>query len=121
MRLAPFTLAAAAIVSLSILSDAGTAEAGHRHRYYHHHHGGFHGGAAVFGFASGLLLGGAIASPYGYYGAPYYHPRPYYYPRPDYYPPPVVYGGPVGYYGYRHRPYYGPYQLERGYIDSLGD
>ena len=118
MRLAPLTFAAA-IVSLSILSVPGTAEARHGHgrRHWHHHHGGFYGGyggGAFFGFGSGLLLGGALASPYGYYGAPYYAPRPYYYP------PPVVYGPPLGYHGY-YRPYYRRYDFERGYNDSVGD
>jgi hypothetical protein len=114
MRLVPLTFAAA-IVSASILSVPGTAEARrwHGHGNWHHGHHGFHGGGAFFGFASGLFLGGALAAPYGYYGAPYYYPRPYYY-----YPPPVVYG-PPGYYGY-HRPYYHDYRFERGYDDSLG-
>jgi hypothetical protein len=117
MRLASIALAAA-IVSLSVLSVSGTAEARRwhgRHWHHHHHHGGFYGGyggGAFFGFTSGLLLGGAIASPY--YGAPYYYPRPYYYP------PPVVYGPPVGYPGY-YRPYYRHYEFERGYNDSVGD
>jgi hypothetical protein len=47
---------------------------GHRHR--HHHHGRWGPG---LGFATGLALGGAFASPY--YASPYYYapaPRAYY-------------------------------------------
>jgi hypothetical protein len=117
MRLHPSAIAAATL-ALTLLCLPGQAEARrwHGHRHGGHHHG-FHGGAALYGFTSGLFFGGAFAPYYGprYYGFPGYYGAPYYYRRPYYYAPPIIYGPPPGYYGYDYR------YRERGYDDSLGD
>ena len=86
------TIATALAVTVGALSFASSADArerywrhgGHhafRHHGFHHHdHDGFNGGAALFGFAAGAVLGSALSRPcyncgyssYGYAPAPVY-------------------------------------------------
>ena len=74
MRTSGLTAAAIAVV----LASASPAMA----RPWHHHFGRFGAGAAA-GFATGALIGGALASPYYYGGGPY-DGGPYYAYEPGY-------------------------------------
>jgi len=70
------------------------------------------GGAVALGLGA-FALGSVLASPYYYYGYPYYgyYGSPYYYP-PGYGYPPAAYYPPSPYYGYPNYsgyPYYRPY------------
>jgi hypothetical protein len=123
MRLSRSFAATALSLSLTALALPGSAQADrwHGNRYWYGHN---NGAAAVFGLATGLIIGGALAAPYNrgyYYDRPYYYGRPYYgrpYYAPGYYaPPPVVYAPPPVYYSYP-----GPYRYYNGgyYGDELG-
>jgi hypothetical protein len=99
------TIATALAVSVGALSFASSADARSRHRPHgghhghhgHHgyHHNGFNGGAAFFGFATGALLGSALAYPYYGYGGYGYGGYGYggygYAPAPVYAAPVVTY------------------------------
>jgi hypothetical protein len=77
-----------AALAASVAFAAVPAQAQHWHGHGGWHHGGGWGGAAA-GFATGAIIGGALASRpyYGYdYGPDYY----------DYAPGPVVVEGPGG-------------------------
>ena len=65
-------LAAAAIAAVLTVASPATARPWHRH-----HHGHFGAGAAI-GFATGALIGGALARPYYGNGGPYYAYQPGY-------------------------------------------
>ena len=88
------TMPAADFDSLAIKrtgpADVQTVQWRRRHRGY---------GA---GFATGVIIGGALAAPYYYPPGPYY-PGPYYYPAPPYYGPP--YSDAVAYCMQRFRSY----------------
>ena len=85
---------------------------GHHGGHWRHHGGWGWGGAAIGGFAAGALLGGALAAPGYYYGAPGYYYAPDVYAGPD--PSAVAYckqkyrsydpasGTYLGYDGVRH-------------------
>ena len=64
-------LAAAAVATVLAVASPAMARPWHRH-----HHGHFGAGAAL-GFATGALIGGALARPY-YDGGPYYAYQPAY-------------------------------------------
>ena len=61
-------------------------------------------GWGAAGFGTGLLLGGALASPY-YYRPYYYGPPAYYAPPPAYYSPSPYAGDAVAYCSRRYRSY----------------
>ena len=69
-------LAVAAIATVLAVASPATARPWHRHYYGHHGHYGYGAGAAV-GFATGALIGSALARPY-YGGEPYYAYQPDY-------------------------------------------
>lgn len=82
-----FALAAAVATALVAVSPASA-------RPWGHHHGGWHRGAGIgLGFATGALIGSALASR-PYYGGPYYGS--------------YAYGG-------------GPYVVDEGYAASDSD
>lgn len=66
--------------------QGGSVYGGHR-RHYHRGYGGYGG----YGFGTGLVIGGALGSSYGYYGAPGYG-----YYDDGYYDEPVVSVAPAG-------------------------
>ena len=66
-------------------SGGGNWGGGHRHQHYRRGYGGY-------GFGTGLAIGGALGSSYGYYGAA----APYGYYDDGYYDEPVVSVAPAG-------------------------
>jgi hypothetical protein len=96
------TIATALAVTVGALSFASSADArsrywrhgGHHggHHFNHgHHHNGFNGGAALFGFATGAILGSALSRPCYGCGYGYGQSYGYYAPAPVYAAPVVVY------------------------------
>ena len=84
-RMSAGVVVTAVVAALTIASPA-MARPWHHHHYHHHH--GFGTGAAI-GFATGALIGGALAA------SPHY-----------YYPPPApAYSGAVQYCMERYRSY----------------
>jgi hypothetical protein len=76
-------LLAAAIAAALMVASPASARSWGRHGGWHGHHGGSHGGwhrggGAALGFATGALIGGALAArPYYGYGAYAYGGEPY--------------------------------------------
>ncbi|KQY15391.1 BA14K family protein [Rhizobium sp. Root482] len=91
IKAAVLALATAAVV----IPTVTPAQADHRrgHRDYYRHHGHYNGGDAAalgaLGLATGVIIGGAIAS------QPRYQERVYIDPEPEYYRPRPVYRRPV--------------------------